>query len=245
MRVFELIYRNGDQKGDRIPLQGKRLLIGRDKEADLQLSTLDVSRKHCVLIRSKKGVYIQDLGSRNSTKLNGIKIDRKQPVRLSHRDKLQVGRWKFRCLISDPAEQAAQRPNKPDKPSKPAKVNDSRLRKCLHELDELATLAEFSSLNHVDQADSLAPPASKPNATKATVEATDTVEHKTVEASEFAQDSKSKTTPNDSQKDAEKKPSKEPEQPAGPQKLPEHLRPKRPNDSTEAAELALRKLLGQ
>jgi len=95
---YELIYRNGKQRGESVSVGDKRLVIGRSADCDLVLQTPDVSRKHCMIVRNSEGIYIRDLGSRNGTKVNGVDIANEKAVKLKHRDKLQVGKWKFRMI---------------------------------------------------------------------------------------------------------------------------------------------------
>ncbi|TWU04009.1 FHA domain-containing protein [Neorhodopirellula pilleata] len=98
MISYELIYRNGKQRGETVSVGDKRLVIGRSADCDLVLQTPDVSRKHCMIVRNSEGIYIRDLGSRNGTKVNGVDIANEKAVKLKHRDKLQVGKWKFRMI---------------------------------------------------------------------------------------------------------------------------------------------------
>ena len=63
--------------------------IGRTEDQNVCLPDSTVSSKHCELIKSEDGNYIvQDLGSSNGTRINGVKIVEQQ---LAHSDILQVG----------------------------------------------------------------------------------------------------------------------------------------------------------
>lgn len=63
--------------GDRIPLLGPKLSIGRRSSCDIVLSFPNVSSQHCELILINGYWKIRDLGSRNGVKVNGERYDEK------------------------------------------------------------------------------------------------------------------------------------------------------------------------
>jgi len=69
--------------------QGKRLQIGRDKECDIILADIAVSRLHAEVIQGMDGFYIRDRDSSNGVMVNRTKID--NPYRLSHGDCIAIG----------------------------------------------------------------------------------------------------------------------------------------------------------
>lgn len=71
-------------------LQGARLGIGRDEEADLRVDGSGVSRKHAELYRQGPLYAVRDLGSTNGTWLNGRRIEH-APIAPGH--VLRVGDW--------------------------------------------------------------------------------------------------------------------------------------------------------
>ena len=58
------------------------VVIGRGREADIRLASAGISRAHARVYKEKGRYYVQDLGSRNGTFVNGARVD--------HRD-LKVG----------------------------------------------------------------------------------------------------------------------------------------------------------
>jgi pSer/pThr/pTyr-binding forkhead associated (FHA) protein len=56
------------------PFTGDSLVVGRAADADLMLADPFLSRRHSRLFRAGSTVYVEDLGSRNGTLLNGQKV---------------------------------------------------------------------------------------------------------------------------------------------------------------------------
>jgi sigma-B regulation protein RsbU (phosphoserine phosphatase) len=63
------------------PLEGESVVIGRSSVAELVLADRFLSRKHAKLHREGETWYIEDLGSRNGTLLNGTKVEEPSPVK--------------------------------------------------------------------------------------------------------------------------------------------------------------------
>ena len=55
--------------------QEEETIIGRSSTADLPLSDPFLSRQHARLLLTDDGLSIEDLGSRNGTFVNGVKLD--------------------------------------------------------------------------------------------------------------------------------------------------------------------------
>ena len=90
------------------PIDGQRwtieddTLIGRDAECDLVIITPDkqVSRKHAQLKVTKEGVVLEDLGSKNGTHHNGVRLI--EPILLQDGDTIQISlAQQFVYLSSD------------------------------------------------------------------------------------------------------------------------------------------------
>jgi pSer/pThr/pTyr-binding forkhead associated (FHA) protein len=64
--------------GDPIPLIKKRLIVGRRVEADIQLKFKNVSGQHCRMTLESGYWFVQDLNSRNGTKVESRQIMRKR-----------------------------------------------------------------------------------------------------------------------------------------------------------------------
>lgn len=68
---------------------GRSYVLGRDEAADIPIAAPAASRQHARLTVSSLGVEVEDLGSRNGTKLNGRRIREAEVFRPG--DELQVG----------------------------------------------------------------------------------------------------------------------------------------------------------
>jgi FhaA, N-terminal domain/FHA domain len=77
--------------GDRVvPLTTARAVIGRSREADVQVEDSNVSRRHCEVRQESAASWsVADLGSTNGTELNGERIE--GDTRLAHGDRITVG----------------------------------------------------------------------------------------------------------------------------------------------------------
>jgi FHA domain-containing protein len=68
---------------------GRRILVGRAPSADLRLDDPRVSRLHARIEMRDGGVYVEDLGSRNGTTVEGEAVT--QPRLLNVDDEVTVG----------------------------------------------------------------------------------------------------------------------------------------------------------
>jgi len=92
--------------GDTIPLLKENLMVGRRESCDVVLRFSNVSTHHCDLILENGYWFVKDLGSRNGTKVNGIRINKK---RLDPGDRLTIARHDYRLEYS-PEELGADGP---------------------------------------------------------------------------------------------------------------------------------------
>jgi serine phosphatase RsbU (regulator of sigma subunit)/pSer/pThr/pTyr-binding forkhead associated (FHA) protein len=73
-----------------VPLDKDRIRIGRSSDNDLSFpSDMSLSRHHLVLERADDGWYVEDLGAKNRTTLNGRRIEGK--TRLTSGDRISAG----------------------------------------------------------------------------------------------------------------------------------------------------------
>ncbi len=73
-----------------VPLERDRIRLGRSSDNDLSFpSDMSLSRHHLVLERRPDGWYVEDLGAKNRTTLNGRRIDGK--TRLTLGDRISAG----------------------------------------------------------------------------------------------------------------------------------------------------------
>jgi serine phosphatase RsbU (regulator of sigma subunit)/pSer/pThr/pTyr-binding forkhead associated (FHA) protein len=75
-----LLVVRGPETGRRIELEQDRAVIGRHPECDIVLDVAAVSRQHAVLSRREGKFYLEDLGSRNGTYVNGRRLSEVTPL---------------------------------------------------------------------------------------------------------------------------------------------------------------------
>ncbi len=64
-----------------IPLDRDRLVIGRLPECDVVLAQREASRMHAAIVRDGADYYVEDLGSRNGTFVNGERVEGRRQLR--------------------------------------------------------------------------------------------------------------------------------------------------------------------
>ncbi len=69
-------------------LEGESIIIGRSSGAELVLADRFLSRKHAKLHREGESWFVQDLGSRNGTLLNGTKVE--EPTAVKAGDEIRL-----------------------------------------------------------------------------------------------------------------------------------------------------------
>ena len=103
--VTKLIVASGKSAGRSISIKRNKLLIGRAEECDVRPLSEEVSRRHCAVIVGPADVWIEDLGSRNGTFVNGTKITEK--TKLADGDMIRVGSLELKVSCTKPAAPAA------------------------------------------------------------------------------------------------------------------------------------------
>ena len=93
--------------GDTIPLVKDKLLVGRRESCDIVLRFGNVSAHHCELVLEQGYWFVNDLGSRNGTKVNGLRVTAKK--RIDPDDRLSVAKHNYEIHYS-PAELGAEGP---------------------------------------------------------------------------------------------------------------------------------------
>ena len=69
-----LVIESGPRSGSRYALDSELISIGREKDADIFLDDVTVSRQHAILERSESIYTVSDTGSLNGTYLNGKSV---------------------------------------------------------------------------------------------------------------------------------------------------------------------------
>ena len=95
-------------EGD-VSLQRGENVLGRDTHAGVCLRATTVSKRHARIVISDAGVTIEDLGSKNGTFVEGVRID--GPVALRDGDEIRLGgqRVTFRTLAEPGSTATAER----------------------------------------------------------------------------------------------------------------------------------------
>jgi pSer/pThr/pTyr-binding forkhead associated (FHA) protein len=65
-----LVIQDGEMAGQRFTLERQVITIGRGFECDLVINDVSISRRHAQVSRQANGHYVQDLASRNGSKVN-------------------------------------------------------------------------------------------------------------------------------------------------------------------------------
>lgn len=74
--------------GARLPITRVSSLIGRNPACDITLAHASISRQHCLLQITDRGLHVKDLGTTNGTKVNGIPLTEGY---INAGDKLTIG----------------------------------------------------------------------------------------------------------------------------------------------------------
>jgi hypothetical protein len=94
-----LVLQRGAEAGRRWPLNRARpLTVGRSEECDISLPDRQVSRLHARVVWQEDQYFLEDLGSKNGTHLNGQEVQ--SPVPLQDGDEVQIA-LRFKLAFVD------------------------------------------------------------------------------------------------------------------------------------------------
>jgi pSer/pThr/pTyr-binding forkhead associated (FHA) protein len=102
----KLIVASGKSAGRAIAIKRSTLLIGRAEDCDVRPLSEDVSRRHCAIHVGPADAWAEDLGSRNGTFVNGVKI--KEKTKLADGDVVRVGALELQVSCAKPAAEGAE-----------------------------------------------------------------------------------------------------------------------------------------
>jgi predicted component of type VI protein secretion system len=91
--MAELIIHSGKLQGKRLVLPDREVVIGRDDDCHVRLTSALVSRKHCALRSTPEGLWVRDLSSQNGTFVNDVPVI--DPVLMKPGDVLKIGATLF------------------------------------------------------------------------------------------------------------------------------------------------------
>src|SRR5262245_33491308 len=86
-RIASIIVLSGENAGRSYRVD-EQILIGRSEDADIFISSNDVSRNHARIHREAGRYFVADLGSRNGTRLNGVPVTHAE---LTFGDRVTIG----------------------------------------------------------------------------------------------------------------------------------------------------------
>ncbi|EAU64230.1 FHA domain protein, partial [Stigmatella aurantiaca DW4/3-1] len=142
----------GPDKGKKRRFRGVRMVVGRGKKIEMQLSDQSVSRRHLELIHGDAGTLMRDLGTINGTLVNDERVDERL---LKHGDEIAIGKTRIRYV--DELEQVKQlRAEKDAREAEAKKAEEEAKKKAETEAaarKEAAASASASSKAEVDPAD--------------------------------------------------------------------------------------------
>jgi len=101
--IAKLIVASGKSAGRTIAIKRNKLLIGRAEQCDVRPLSEEVSRRHCAITVGPAEIWVEDLGSRNGTLVNGVKITERTKV--VDGDIVTVGSLELRVSCAAPAPQ--------------------------------------------------------------------------------------------------------------------------------------------
>lgn len=115
--------------GDPIPLRKEKLLIGRRTSCDICLPFPNISSQHCELEMKNGYWHVQDLGSSNGVKVNGLRVEAKF---LMPGDELTIAKHPFELRYEPTSQEPPPEEENPFKQSlmeKAGLVNRKKKRK--------------------------------------------------------------------------------------------------------------------
>ncbi len=86
----------GDAAFHKVNFHGDAMVMGRDPDCDVPLAYPMVSWRHARLTRTAEGMFVEDLGSRNGTYVDGVRISGKTLVKPGQ--EIGLGSFRFQLL---------------------------------------------------------------------------------------------------------------------------------------------------
>lgn len=87
--MYKLVIQDDEGKTTVVPLVRDEITVGRKEGNTIRLTERNVSRRHARIVRSNGSIAIEDLESYNGVRVNGARIQGRQP--LSTKDQIQIG----------------------------------------------------------------------------------------------------------------------------------------------------------
>jgi DNA-binding CsgD family transcriptional regulator len=110
-RRAHLVVTSSNAPDRSVPIDRDVLVIGRSRDADVQLDVVGVSRKHARITRGAGSTLnLVDLGAKNGTWLNGERVD---VAALHHGDRIQIADVVLHIVITQDEPTLAATPQPP------------------------------------------------------------------------------------------------------------------------------------
>lgn len=103
-----LIIVQGPHQGLKFPIAEGDNTIGRIMGSEVILEDQSVSRRHAVVTRSREGLTVEDLGSKNGTLVNTQPLTEK--VTIGHGDVIQIGIYSLRVITKEVSKEEEVKP---------------------------------------------------------------------------------------------------------------------------------------
>lgn len=99
----------GERQGETIHLSKDKTVLGRERDCDEVISDKDVvSRHHAQITRIDTKWFLEDLKSRNGTRLNEVEVPKRTPVQINHKDVIRICEEFEATFLDISAEEAAK-----------------------------------------------------------------------------------------------------------------------------------------
>jgi len=86
--MASLLVLKGTNQGTAVPLDGEKIVLGRNAECGVVVNLPAVSREHAMIRRIQGKHYIEDLKSRNGTRVNNQEVTTR--TLLKHNDRIKI-----------------------------------------------------------------------------------------------------------------------------------------------------------
>jgi len=96
--------RNDAEQDRSLDFRGDVMTVGREATNDIQLQEINVSRRHARFVRRNDGVFVEDMGARYGTFVNGWRLEPLSAMRLQESDRIRIGDFIVHLTGEDLAE---------------------------------------------------------------------------------------------------------------------------------------------
>jgi pSer/pThr/pTyr-binding forkhead associated (FHA) protein len=98
--MFRVILKLNAKVLKELTMDQNEIIVGRDTTCDIQIDNIAVSREHATIIKGPNYYFIEDMGSKNGTFVNGKKINKKF---LKADDEVIIGKHCLQIILDEDA----------------------------------------------------------------------------------------------------------------------------------------------